>query len=348
MKQFPQLEFLHALRGAAAFYVLVHHYVHCNNELAYLMPYFKFGQVAVMVFFVLSGFVIYYSLAAKGKPITFKDYFLARFRRIYPIFVLTMLINWVLRCWVLQEWSDFRIQEFLGNIFQLQDAAHPGNFVHPYMQNDPLWSLAYEWWFYMLFFVAYTTPYIPIHRKRYVVLAFSTLSLISYWLLPNPFSMYFSYFILWWTGLELAREFIDTGHITLRRQWTSLAGIAALGLAWMLPTLILRPADTPIDIGEFPFLQARHFFTVLAILLVGWLWHKLGFVLYRFILRPFIYIAPISYALYVVHLPFIHFANAFNLTGNVYLDLLWVLPLIFLVAWLMEQPLQRWINAHFR
>src|SRR4051812_22290857 len=74
---------IEALRGLAAFYVFVHHYGHgwIARRHPVLRPLFSFGQVAVMLFFFLSGFVIHHATTATKRELTFGDYFIRRFRR---------------------------------------------------------------------------------------------------------------------------------------------------------------------------------------------------------------------------------------------------------------------------
>jgi peptidoglycan/LPS O-acetylase OafA/YrhL len=87
---------LEALRGFAAFYVFVAHLVVSKVPEKYeivKLP-FLFGQEAVMVFFLLSGFVIFYS-TDKHKDKSFGSYFLRRWNRIYPIFLLAMLVAFI-------------------------------------------------------------------------------------------------------------------------------------------------------------------------------------------------------------------------------------------------------------
>src|SRR3954463_4783221 len=79
----PRLE---AVRGLMAFYVFLGHVIP-----DFLLPRshplclpFRFGPEAVMVFFLLSGFVIEHSFAQNPGQ-GFGHYFLRRFTRIYPI-----------------------------------------------------------------------------------------------------------------------------------------------------------------------------------------------------------------------------------------------------------------------
>src|SRR5690606_27535259 len=109
---------LECLRGAAAGYVFLHHYAHVVLE-----PYdraltkpFKLGQFAVLVFFVISGFVIYYSTFSRSDAPRFRAYFIRRFRRIYPPFLVVLGITWIAQCMIEGTLADPRWRELVGNV----------------------------------------------------------------------------------------------------------------------------------------------------------------------------------------------------------------------------------------
>jgi peptidoglycan/LPS O-acetylase OafA/YrhL len=92
-----KLERLEALRGVAAVYVLLHHIIRARLgiEKGLLGLLFSFGQEAVILFFLLSGFVIFYSFST-GRDQSFGSYFRRRWLRIYPIFFVSLFIGWLL------------------------------------------------------------------------------------------------------------------------------------------------------------------------------------------------------------------------------------------------------------
>jgi hypothetical protein len=154
--KYKKLEKLEAIRGFCALYVMLFHLL---PQKIFLLGInvgflFRFGSEAVIMFFILSGFVIKYSWE-KSEDKSFKNYFLKRFMRIYiPLFFI-FLLAYVIKSYteggfVNPEWSTL-----FGNIFMLQDIiSQKPNVISPvYMGNGVLWSLSYEWWFYMLFFV---------------------------------------------------------------------------------------------------------------------------------------------------------------------------------------------------
>ena len=85
-----KLQKLEAIRGFSALYVVFFHML--PQEIIFLGInvgfLFRFGSEAVIMFFILSGFVIKYSWE-KSSNKSFKKYFLRRFLRIYiPLFFI--------------------------------------------------------------------------------------------------------------------------------------------------------------------------------------------------------------------------------------------------------------------
>ena len=139
----------------------------------------RLGKESVIVFFVLSGFLV------GGKSIerlikgTFnaKVYLLDRIIRLYTPLVPALILTFI--CGVLVKF-EFNFLEFISNILSLQGVVS-GSF----MGNAPLWSLAYEFWFYMIIF----SVGIFIYSKQYRTVGFSLLfiNLIIFSILDSTF-----------------------------------------------------------------------------------------------------------------------------------------------------------------
>ncbi|MBA6288679.1 acyltransferase [Colwellia sp. MB3u-4] len=87
---------LDGLRGLAALSVVIYHYTFRYNEL-YSHDYinellFSWGHYGVDLFFIISGFVIFYS-ASKGGNL--KKFIEARFFRLYPTYWVSMLLTFI-------------------------------------------------------------------------------------------------------------------------------------------------------------------------------------------------------------------------------------------------------------
>ncbi|MGQ4666534.1 acyltransferase family protein [Metabacillus halosaccharovorans] len=113
------------------------------------------GYEAVMVFFVISGFFISSSVikSISEDRWSWKTYLIARFTRLWLVLIPALILAYI--------WLKMRIiffdydtpldgvldwEVFLGNVFFLQGIVSP-----VYGLNGPLWSLSYEFWYYMLF-----------------------------------------------------------------------------------------------------------------------------------------------------------------------------------------------------
>ena len=118
--QLKDLAFLDALRGIAAFVVLVGHsrwllwegfssgyllhqssYTFFEKASVYFLSLFKFGHKAVMFFFLLSGFVIHLKYSKNiaerlNSTFSFLPYIKNRFKRIYPPLLFALLLTFIL------------------------------------------------------------------------------------------------------------------------------------------------------------------------------------------------------------------------------------------------------------
>jgi peptidoglycan/LPS O-acetylase OafA/YrhL len=119
------------------------------------------GSQAVMVFFVLSGYFISSSVlkVIEQDKWNWVDYLLRRLTRLWIVLLPALLLTFI---WANIQLGLFgeslsppnlRISNYLnlnllfGNLFFLQGILTKG----PFGLNGPLWSLTYEFWYYMLF-----------------------------------------------------------------------------------------------------------------------------------------------------------------------------------------------------
>ena len=111
-------------------------------ELLYAVA--RFGQEAVLVFFVLSGFFVGGQVIARLEAGRFnlRDYVIDRTTRLMlplvPACVLTAVVGYLLA----GNFAD--LPALLGSAFGLN-----GIFVDTSFYNPPLWSIAFEIWFYV-------------------------------------------------------------------------------------------------------------------------------------------------------------------------------------------------------
>ena len=141
---------LNGMRGIAALAVAM---MHIRWFLVGIHP--AIVSLAVDFFFVLSGFVIAFAYADELRGgYRRRDFLLARFIRLYPLFLLGLLLG------ALAKWTfEFPAEDpslFWGNLaanllMLPYPLAYPGDYDNLYPLNFPAWSLFYEMLAYALF-----------------------------------------------------------------------------------------------------------------------------------------------------------------------------------------------------
>jgi peptidoglycan/LPS O-acetylase OafA/YrhL len=343
---------LEAIRGAAAIYVVIHHMLGStelkNVAPALLRAPFRFGQEAVIIFFLMSGFVIYLA-TYKKLTLSFRSYFFKRFFRIYPVFVGTLIISVIVSGCNSEVFTRRDAIDFVGNLLMLQDTGNkPGTFVYPFLHNHALWSLSYEWWFYMLFLpvlslLAWLRRYGYRGPSIYPVGALSLLAYVAYLVFPNHMLLIVSYLVLWWAGVACAEIYCRGEKFSfqnLKPLYLCLLGMTAVTL---IPLRELFGAGaTAFNVNDYPFIDFRHY----AFALFGMVVLQFRFLFKGLNLsapmRWFSALAGISYGLYCVHFPVLRLQLPF--IHNLWLEYAVKLVIILLLAYLLEIKLQPWWN----
>jgi len=346
VKRQTRLWRLEAIRGFAAFYVLLHHISsnHLNLKRTIVGFPFRFGLEAVLIFFVLSGFVICYSHQdTSGGGDNFKTYFIKRTRRIYPIFILSMIVAYAVACISAHAWAPVDFRQLLGNIFMVQNyPTQPGTFCVGFADNIPLWSLSFEWWFYMMFYPI--NRWVPRSTQKFLVIAIGVAGLILNQLHPNSAYLYLIFFIIWWTGVELAHEFRKTGDISFSQQKVT-AALVGVPLFWYTVAMWQwHQQGHSLDLNNYPLWNFRYFLMTPVLLGAIFVWRQIRFAGFDRTFGYFRRLGAISFALYVFHYPII--CDLRLLPGKTFLypDLVLRVCLTFFLAWLAEGLLQKWIN----
>lgn len=147
--------YLDLMRFTAAFAVLLGH---MDQDGLYMgwMPLALFSHDAVIIFFVLSGFIIYHSTSARAS--TWRQYAVARLSRIYSVALPSVLLCVLLAVWLRQQ-PGFNPEQF--NNYTTPSLWHTVSSLLFLNQswlneadvplNNPYWSLCYEVWYYVLF-----------------------------------------------------------------------------------------------------------------------------------------------------------------------------------------------------
>lgn len=142
IKPLTSLRFIFALMVFAAHcYVIYPHFSHFL---------YKEGFVGVSFFFVLSGFIIAYNYQRKikCKEVSRREFWVARFARIYPLHLATLILSLLTGGYLLAtNWDTVLI--FVSQLFLVHPFVPQMDYFFSF--NSPSWSLGCEQLFYFLF-----------------------------------------------------------------------------------------------------------------------------------------------------------------------------------------------------
>lgn len=151
--------YLDFMRFTAALAVLLGHMDQDGLAMAW-MPLSHFSHEAVIIFFVLSGFIIYYSTASRAS--SWQQYAVARLSRIFSVALPAVLVCVGLALWLgsrpgfdpqrFSNYSPPAVWDTISSVLFLNQSWM--NEVDLTL-NNPYWSLNYEVWFYVMFGVFY-------------------------------------------------------------------------------------------------------------------------------------------------------------------------------------------------
>ncbi len=299
-----RLEKLEAVRGFAALYVVLFHTLPQKIYLGSINigAIFRFGPEAVIVFFALSGFVIKYTYE-KSKDKSFKYYFIRRFIRLYIPLLFIFLLGYLLKCYADGKLTSPDWPTLFGNLFMLQDviSQKPNVVTGAYMGNGVLWSLSYEWWFYMLFFVL--RKYIVVEKLNKWVSILTILAAATYLIYPFIVNRLVMYFAIWWTGVRFAEIHLNKEAFTFKSVMPH--GIVLVSITAILSlNLYINYAYTKIytyPLVAYPFVEVRHFVFAVMVMYGAVLWKQLKWVGFNILFNVFKYVAPSSYVIYISH-----------------------------------------------
>jgi peptidoglycan/LPS O-acetylase OafA/YrhL len=334
-----KLEKLEALRGLAAVYVVFHHAIPYHMEVGgfNVSFLFRFGQEAVILFFLLSGFVINYSFS-RSRDKTFRNYFLKRFLRIYIPLIFVMFLSWVSECVRAGHISDLGAKSLLLNLLMLQDVGShkPNVIVDPYLNNKPLWSLSYEWWFYMLYFPL--KKYILTDRRRDIaVFGVAVISSLVYLYYPVFLPRLLMYMSIWWFGVTLSNAYMHGAPMNAKQFWVPLVSIGLISLINGLGVYLAMLSGTYKSVGFHPAMELRHHVFAILAVLFALFWRSQRWVLFKKTISPFLVFAPISYAIYISHHPFVVDASYLSFLDNKVIEFSGYFFVMLVFAYFLEK-----------
>ncbi len=321
-----RIRFMDAGRGVAALLVLEHHVMVYFGERVSEVLGASTGHVlqfvsslndaAVQFFFFLSGWAIYLALdqARGGGKVDWYIFAWHRCRRILPLYWIALFLSWTLFVpgGPPDEAGPLNL---VGNLAFLQTPTvfSRGWFV-PYAGNGPLWSLAYEAWYYaatpVLCLAVLSSANLKSKRAPGLLLGALVVSIVALaisQLVFFPLAIYAVFWPLWVAGFAFGAS---RGKLA-EEGLLFLLSVAACVALYVLHSLV--GSDTLRSLADG---LAVVVLAVLAIMITSRI-PNTGYVA-AISSRPvgvFVFLGSGSYALYVLHYPVLRWQAAHGISG---------------------------------
>jgi peptidoglycan/LPS O-acetylase OafA/YrhL len=312
---------LDLVRGLAALAVMLGHLrklffvdspeIRGHSNLLLEIMYFAtgFGHEAVMIFFVLSGFLVGGSVL-RGRmdgEWSWRPYATNRLTRLWVVLIPALLLGAI---WdrsgifvfgthgiygglVQNHVVQFVVRPRLSGTVMLGNALFLQGILTPtFGTNGPLWSLSFEFWYYVLFPLVVLA--FPAWKVGWSAILYATAATLIAFFIGESMSIYF---LIWLLGAAINLAPTSSGRLA-----TLWIGVATAALLSLLAVLKFKPGFT-----EYP-----HDFVVAvaSVALIYALLRSSARSTSGFYSRAAHRLAGFSYTLYVVHLPALAFMSA--------------------------------------
>ena len=363
----PPLPALTGLRTLLALLILLFHFTPAGLRserfpALSLYPLIDIGYVFVSFFFLISGFILSYNYAHRPGPINAVDFWMARFSRLYPVYLLTMLISIPM---LITEWHVRPRLEFWAGAIATP-LLMQGFFPHlATFWNTVSWTLSCEVVLYLAFptLLRLRWPRSPAVLMA-MVIGFWLLGLVPHaiYQLTNPDHLPHAanrfddatwlntlkytpaaYLCTFLAGLTLGRLH-DVVEFTPRRR--ALLGVLGFALAWLAAYHL---------VPQLPYILVHGglLTPVWAMLIVGlagpsWLATLLAW-------RPLVLVGSSTYCLYLLHFDVFQLIHDYHWPERLHLvrwdpwvSYLFIIALAIAVRRWVEHPCQVAISAWWK
>ncbi len=276
---------------------------HFNKDLflykiRFIADIFLRANVGVSYFFILSGFIMIIAYHRKEK-IGYRDFYRNRVARIYPLYVVGLLLYFVTRYY---DFSFYKTFLYLSGV----QSWIPGKAL---ILNFPGWSISVEFLFYLLFPWLYNYLYSKGNKSIWVIAvliwigtqAFSNLytNSLSYKGPHTDSHEFIHYFPLWHINEFLIGNLAGLLFVRNRREKNHDLAIALLFIGILLSLIFI-----PLNFHNG--LMAVFFVPVIYLISCN-----NGVISKVFSLKPLEFLGEISYAIYIIHIPVLYIVRSF-------------------------------------
>ena len=349
----PNLPALTGLRSLLALTIMFFHYTPPHMQLLY--PVIDSGYVFVVFFFLLSGYVLAYNYAGRSAPLVKREFWRARFARVYPVYLLSLAISFTM---LQAEWHARTHADFFTGLVLTPLLLQGWSPQLATFWNTVAWTLSAEAVLYATFPWLIRLPW-PKSPRRLIALlvAIWAIGLVphSLYILLNPdhlaapVNRYSSGF--WLRALKytpMAYACIFLVGVGLGRLQTVLALTTRQRALLAAASLIALAAFYARAVSHVPFILMHGgvILPLFAALIVGL--SGPNPIASFFSWRPLMLLGQASYCLFLLHFNFINMLRLYHIPERLHLAAYdpWIsyaatILLAFAAYYLVEEPARK-------
>jgi peptidoglycan/LPS O-acetylase OafA/YrhL len=348
---FPALT---GVRAVAAYMVFFHHYIgtcHTENFLSFVKEFYT----GVTIFFVLSGFLIYYrySDSAKLEGSFLFGYFKNRLARIYPTYFFFVIITAVFNFYNLG--SDGILNQITLILLQL-------TFIRGFFDNYKFigvgqgWTLTVEESFYALFpfFVSiikkwgFLVTLLIVYLAGILLIGIGSVVQFRGFFFPLEFVINYTFFgraTEFFCGMYLAKILLTKG---IKRSNNWVPKFTLLGLTGVVAGIFLMSKiQEKCTYGTF-YLGGMIINNLILPAFISILFYGLiveGSLIQRFLgSRPMVFFGKASYVFYLIHVGVIQFILEHAVSSNMFIIFIIMNLLAAAIYLSIEEPMRKLIR----
>lgn len=312
------------------------------KAMAWLSIPTPFLGYAILLFFLISGFCIHYPNVSLNSRPCWKTYCKRRFWRIYPTYLIAILLTSLISYYCHTKWSDNTWSlERIFRVVTLSQNYPPRN--GQFLSNPSLWTIPLEVEFYALYPIAFFF----LNKFGFIRLLFFSLLISGITtLLTKPENSWISFTSLFLWPSWLLGAYM--GHLYKKNKFTNLKNsmIYPLLVVFLTFGLVSRLHNWDSWLQYSCWIGFYLFFFIACLRSEERFKSKQGL-----ILKSIAWLGKISFSLYLIHFPLfkilglIHRESFGEKPANFIVTLLYLIPVI-LLAWLffkyIENPIHNW------
>lgn len=319
-KEQDRIQWLDVLRGLAILLVLLFHFTvrydqkyPANSFHDKISLSLTFGWIGVHLFFMISGFIIYYTIQKKKGPV---EFLVARLSRLLPPYWCAIIFVVILEY---LHAALFQITNRNNWLDIVVNAAMIPDILKMRFLDGAFWSLFVEIKFYIFFALLWQLVDMKNPRIFYasygILFFFANVHNVFHHL---PLGETLDYFLIFWTGIAACKTLSEKMPIWIYALITLLTTISTLGISSTEGKALLMG----VPIFSALFLVSANLFS--------------KFPRFASLFLPLSRLGRVSYSYYLIHQPlgYLVLGAAAGIGVNHYLGIIAAISACYGVAWL--------------